>query len=88
MSKRITGALFCLSSSILFSARYLSAAIHISQMRSYDDAMFSRSLNYVGIPLLILSILCLIIGAVYLISAELDERKSKHDKKRHSDILH
>ena len=77
MSKRITGGLFCLSSSILFSARYLSATIHIMPMISFEETTFSRSLSYVGKPLLILSILCLIIGVIYLVSAELDERKNK-----------
>ena len=74
MGKRVTGGLFCLASSILFSARYLSAAIHISDYSTWDKLIFSQSLRYTGIPLLILSIICLIIGIIYLISAEIDEK--------------
>lgn len=77
MSKRITGALFCLAASILFSVRYLCAAVHVSEMASWNKALFSNSLSYVGTPLLIASILALIAGAAYLVSAELDERKKK-----------
>lgn len=77
MSKRITGAFFILSAAILFAARYVSAAIHIAGLTSFDDAMFSKSLNYVGTPLFMASILCLIVGVIYLISAEFDERKRK-----------
>lgn len=77
MSKRITGGLLCLSASILFSARYIAAAIHVSELTSFDEGVFSLSLKYVGKPLLFLSVLCFIIGAAYLVSAELDERKNK-----------
>ena len=74
MSKRITGALFCLASSILFSARYIAATIHVSTMHSWDKDIFSMSLNYVGSGLLIASILCLITGVLYLISTEKGNR--------------
>lgn len=77
MSKRITGGLFCLASSILFSARYVSAAIHVSAMDSWDEVIFAKSLGYVGTGLLISSILSFIIGVIYLVLAWLDERKNK-----------
>lgn len=79
MSKRITGALFCVVSSILFSARYISAAIHISEMLSWDEKIFMQSLSYVGPELLIASIVSLIVGVAYLVSAELDERKMQRE---------
>lgn len=75
MNKRVTGGLFCLASSILFSARYISAAIHVSPIVSWDKDMFSMSLGYVGLELLFASIFSLIIGVIYLVSAEFDERK-------------
>lgn len=77
MSKRITGGLFCLTSGVLFSLRYLSATIHVSAMGTWDKAIFSNSLAYVGTELLIVSIISLAVGMLYLVIAELDERKKK-----------
>lgn len=81
MSKQITGGLFCLAASILFSARYVAAAILVSTMHSWDKDIFSISLNYVGSGLLVASILCLITGVLYLISAE------KGNKGKGTDIV-
>ena len=75
MGKRITGGLFCLASSILFSSRYIAAAIHVSEKVTNDKKIFLSSLSFVGTPLLIFSIIFLVVGVLYLISAELDKSK-------------
>lgn len=80
MSKRITGGLFCLASSVLFAAGYLAAVLRVlSPSAGFNTDLFLRALSFVGIPPFLLSLLCLIIGVSYLISAELDARKHRDD---------
>lgn len=77
MSKRCVGALFCLIASILFSVRYIAAAIFMSGVSSWDSSLFQAGLEYVGNPLLYLSIISLIVGVGYLFGGEiLDEKKN------------
>jgi hypothetical protein len=66
MSKRGAGVVFCLISAILFSARYLSAAIFMSSVSSWNSELFQHALDYVGLPLLLFSIISLIVGILYL----------------------
>ncbi|WP_042273420.1 hypothetical protein [Faecalimicrobium dakarense] len=70
MNRRGTGAIFCLISAILFSTRYISAAIFSSNVSSWDAELFSHMLGYVGNTLTTLSGISLVIGIVYLILAE------------------
>ena len=70
MNKRGAGVIFCLIAAILFSARYIAAAIFMSGVLSWDATLFSAGLEYVGTPLLWGSIISLIIGIGYLLSAE------------------
>lgn len=66
MINKIVGAIFCLISAILMAARYLSAAIFMSGVCSWDAETFSAGLEYVGYPLLIGSIISLIVGITFL----------------------
>ena len=75
MNKRGVGALFCLMAVLLFSARYIAAAIFMSGVSSWDSDLFNVGLDYVGPSLLILSIISLIVGIIYLVCAEASERK-------------
>ena len=75
MNRRGTGAIFCLIGSLLFAARYITAAIFMSNVSSWDSLLFAAGLEYQGDGLLIFSVISLIIGAVYLVWAELEERK-------------
>lgn len=75
MGKRGVGAIFCLIAAILFSARYIVAAIFMSGASSWDDALFAAGLKYVGSPLLALSSISFIIGIGYLLWAEILEKK-------------
>ena len=75
MNKRGTGAIFCLMGSLLFAARYITAAIFMSNTSSWDSMLFAAGLEYQGDGLLIFSVISVIIGAVYLVWAEIEERK-------------
>lgn len=75
MNKRGTGAIFCLMGSLLFAARYITAAIFMSNTSSWDSMLFAAGLEYQGDGLLIFSVISLVIGAVYLVWAEIEERK-------------
>ncbi|RKD30009.1 hypothetical protein [Thermohalobacter berrensis] len=73
MNKRGTGAVFCLISAILYSTRYISAAIFGSGISTWNERLFNAMLKYVGNSLKVFSILALIIGLVYLIWGEYEE---------------
>lgn len=75
MNKRGTGAIFCLTAGILFSARYITAAIFMSNIASWDEALFAAGLEYQGDALLIFSIISFAIGIIYLVRSEIEERK-------------
>lgn len=77
MNKRGTGTIFCLIAAILFSTRYITAAIYMSGASSWDANLFSSGLEYVGSPLFYLSIISLMIGVGYLIWGELEDKKKK-----------
>lgn len=80
MNKRGVGVIFCLISSILFSTRYIAAAIFMSGVLSWDKGLFDAGLEYVGTPLLFLSILSLIVGIIYLVWEEnLHEKKNNKE---------
>lgn len=75
MNRRITGAMLCIAAAILFSARYITAAIFMSNVSSWSRELFTAALEYQGCALLVSGILSMIIGVAYLIYAELEERK-------------
>ena len=75
MNNKGVGAVFCLISALLMSARYLSAAIFMSSTGSWGADMFSNALSYVGAPLLIASIAALIAGVVFLAAGIVRDRK-------------
>lgn len=75
MNRRVTGAIFCLIAGLLFSARYITAAIFMSNISSWDRELFKAGLEYQGEALLVLSIISLIVGITYLIWSEIEEKK-------------
>lgn len=77
MNKRGTGAVFILISAILFSAKYISAAIFGSGVTSWDQQLFQSMLSYIGTSLNTLSILALLIGIAYICWAEYEALKPK-----------
>jgi hypothetical protein len=77
MEKRLTGVMFCLIAAILFISRYITAAIFMSGVSSWSSDLFNRALEYVGTPLLVLSIISLVIGVAYLFMAEISDKVKK-----------
>lgn len=73
MSRRTTGTIFCAVAAMLFSVRYLCAAIFMSNVASWSGELFKAGLRYAGPHLRTLGILFLIAGVAYLIAAELSD---------------
>lgn len=72
MNKRGTGVAFCFMSAFLFSARYITAAIFGSNVSCWNANLFNDMLEYTGSALVNLSVISLIVGIIYLVSAEQD----------------
>ena len=66
MSNKGVGAIFCLISAILMSARYVAAAVFMSNVSSWDSSLFQAGLSYVGSPLKVAAIIALIAGICFL----------------------
>lgn len=72
MNKRGTGAIFCLTGGLLFAARYIAAAIFMSNVSSWDSMLFAAGLEYQGYGLLVFSAVNMIAGIIYLVWAEIE----------------
>ena len=66
MNNKGIGAVFFLISAILISAKYISAAIFMRNVTSWDGSLFSSGLEYVGPFLSTFSFIALIIGILFL----------------------
>ncbi len=66
MNNKGVGAVFCLMSAILMSARYISAAVFMSNVTSWNAELFRAGLDYVGAPLAIASIASLAVGVAFI----------------------
>lgn len=66
MRNKGIGAIFCLISSILISAKYIAASIFMGNVSNKDAILFSEGLEYVGPFLSIASFLALIVGILFL----------------------
>ena len=73
------GAIFCLISAVLMSARYIAAAIFMSNVVSWDSSLFQAGLSYVGSPLKVAAIIALIAGICFLVYGVVRDFK-KQDK--------
>lgn len=76
MNNKGVGAVFCLISAILISARYISAAVFMSSVSSWDAELFAQGLEYVGPFLLVISVIALIIGVIFLGYGLYEDRKT------------
>jgi len=79
MNNKGIGAIFCLISAVLASARYLAAAIFMSNVMSWDRSLFQAGLSYVGSPLKVAAIIALIAGICFLVYGVVRDFK-KQDK--------
>lgn len=77
MSKRGSGVAFIAIAAILFSAKYISAAIFGSGVSSWDEGLFNVMLSNVGTPLNTYSLISLGIGIVYIAWGEYEEFVTK-----------
>lgn len=73
MNRRATGTVFCLIAALLYSVKYISAAIFGSNITSWNAGLFNAMLEYMGNGLNYISLLSLITGIIYLVIAELSE---------------
>lgn len=71
---KIVGAILCLCAAILFSARYISAAVYMSGVSAVGNGFFQDGLNYVGPALLIAAVISLIAGVVFIIYGSIKEK--------------
>ena len=76
MNNKGVGADFCLIAAILTAARYLSAAVFMSGVVSWNSSLFQAGLSYVGSPLKICAIAALAAGLVFLAVGILQDRKN------------
>ncbi|MGD7043236.1 hypothetical protein [Jeotgalibacillus proteolyticus] len=77
MNKRAAGMSFLFISAILFSTKYISAAIFGSGVASWDQNLFNAMLSYIGAPLTILSVVSFIAGFSYLAWGEYEAAAEK-----------
>ena len=73
MNKRGTGVAYLAIAALLFSAKYISAAIIGSGITSWNKDLFNVMLKFVGFPLHIYSIIALILGLAYIGWGEYEE---------------
>ena len=66
MNNKGVGAVFCLISALLMAARYVSAAIFMSGVASWNSELYRAGLEYIGLALPIAAIAALIIGVIFL----------------------
>ena len=66
MNNKGVGAVFCLIAAILTAARYVTAAIFMSGVASWDSELFRAGLDYIGPALPIAAIAALAVGVVFL----------------------
>ena len=66
MDNKIVGAIFCFMSTVLISARYISAAIFMSGVASWNATLFAAGLEYVGPFLAIAAGIAFVIGILFL----------------------
>ena len=79
MNNKGIGAIFCLISAILISAKYISAAIFMSNSTSWDEDLFASGLENVGPLLSDASLVALIIGILFLGYGVYEDIKGKRE---------
>ena len=79
MNNKAVGTVFCLIAAILAGARYMAAAIFMSNTSFWSADLFRDSLSYVGPTLLIAAIAALVVGIGFLACGLLKDGK-KADK--------
>lgn len=66
MNNKGIGAIFCLIAAILISVYYLTAAIFMSHVTSWNAGLFAAGLEYEGPLLLMAATVALVVGILFL----------------------
>ena len=85
MNNKGIGSIFCLIAAILTAARYMAAAMFMSNVSSWDAGLFASGLEYIGPELKIASIIALIVGIVFLgagIYQDIKKKRNEYPVKR------
>lgn len=72
MSRRTTGNTLLVIAALLYSVRYVAAAIFGSGVTSWNERLFNSMLSSVGSELVTISAITLVSGIVFLVWAELE----------------
>ena len=80
MNNKGIGAVFCLIASILMAARYVTAAIFMSGVSSWDSELFRSGLDYISPALPTAAIAALIVGVIFLGVGIFQDRKGSEKK--------
>lgn len=84
MSRRTTGTLLIVVSSLLYATHYMAAAIFGSSLASQSAELFKAMRQYIGPGLITWSWIALAAGIIYLVWAEvgtnLGSKKSKENQ--------
>jgi hypothetical protein len=72
MTRRTTGTLLLFIAALLYSTRYLAAAVFGSSLANWSAELFNAMLEYVGQELVTWSVIALLTGLIYLAWAELE----------------
>ncbi len=80
MNNKGIGSIFCLIAAILMAARYMAAAMFMSNVSSWDAGLFASGLEYIGPELKIASIIALIVGIVFLGAGIYQDIKEKRNE--------
>lgn len=76
MSRRGAGAAFIGFAAFMFSTRFIAAALYSGGGPSWSSAFFASMLQYVDQGLTTASVVALLVGAAYLIWAEMAEMRA------------
>ena len=78
MSRRKTGVTFIAISALLFTTRFISAAIWGSGFTSWNTERFHTLLGYVDQGLTTYAVVALVFGALYILWAEIRALTKAH----------
>ena len=77
MNRRAAGISLFAIAALLYSARYLTAAIFGSNLQTWDSALFRAMLEYTQSGLNTWSIIALLLGVIYLVWSEIETLAAK-----------
>ena len=75
MNNKGVGAILCLVAALLTCTKYISAAIFMSGVASWDAELFKAGLSYIGPSLTIAAAVALFAGVFFLIFGFLTDTK-------------